>query len=223
MRNNKIFALVFRCAAFILCLTGILKTAGVFDGRLNAEIFLYYTVESNILVLVTFGIFIAKTAADLRRGGGSKSGVSGGAGYYERYAAVVTLAITVTMLIFWVMLAPVMEPAYLLAYSNLQVHTFTPLLMIFDYFLFAAPGRMKKADPWIFAAIPFAYFIQSTILGFAGVRYHAFSKTPTRFPYFFVDFDLSGAWVFFYVALFTVFFMGLAYLLLWFDGKRRRG
>jgi hypothetical protein len=215
MRNNRIFALCYRLASFVLCLMGILVTMGVFDGRVGWTFLLYYTLESNLMVLAMFGALIVKTAADLKNGG-----VTGEVSYYERLSAIVTLSITVTLVIFWVLLAPSMGGRGLLAFSNLQVHAITPLLMIFDFLFFAAPGKLKKSDPLIFAVIPLAYFAQSTVLGFSGVRYGAQSGSPTRFPYFFVDFDILGARVFAYVLFFIVFFMGLAYLLLWLDGKR---
>jgi hypothetical protein len=189
---------------------------GVFAGRLSWPILLYYTTESNILVLVMFGALIVRTASDLKN-----SGVAGSVSYYERISAIVALAITVTLVIFWALLAPVIGGLRgLLSFTNLQVHAITPLLMVFDYLFFAEPGKLKKYDPWIFACIPLAYFAQSTALGFSGVKYGAQFGSPTRFPYFFIDFDLIGARVFAYVIAITLFFMAIAYLLLWYDRKR---
>jgi hypothetical protein len=215
MRRNRIFALIYRIAAFLLCLFGILSTLGVFAGMFSWKILLFYTTESNIIVLLMFGYLAARTAVDIK-----KNGVKGPSSYGERLSAVVTLSITVTLLIFWGMLAPIMSANSLFSYLNLQIHGFTPLLMILDYFLFAEPGKMKKQDPWLFAAIPLGYFAQSTILGFAGMIYEFQELPSARFPYFFVDFDQSGAKVFLYVAALTVFFIGLAYLLLFIDKKR---
>jgi hypothetical protein len=217
MRKNRIFALSYRIAALLLCLFGILITMRVFTGNINWQILLFYTTESNIIVLFMFGYLIVRTVKDIK-----ENGVKGPASYAERLSAVVTLSITVTLMIFWVMLAPLLNATFLLSYTNLQIHSFTPLLMIIDYFLFAEPGKMKKQDPWYFAAIPLAYFAQSTILGFAGIRYHIGEGPPPRFPYFFVDFDQSGAKVFLYVAILTIFFVGLAYLLLLLDKKRAK-
>jgi hypothetical protein len=217
MRKNRIFALCFRLASFVLCFLGILATMGVFAGRTSWSILLYYTTESNILVLVMFGVLIVRTAADLKN-----NGAAGGASYYERVSAIVALSITVTLVVFWGLLAPYIGGGWgLFSFTNLQVHAITPLLMVFDYLFFAEPGKLKKYDPWIFACIPLAYFAQSTVLGFSGVRYGAQFGSSARFPYFFVDFDLLGARVFAYVLAITVFFMGLAYLLLWYDRRRK--
>lgn len=217
MRNNRIFALCFRLFSFVLCLFGILITMGAFSGRINWSILLYYTTESNILVLIMFGVLSVMTAVDLKN-----HGVIGSVSYCERLSAIVALAITVTLIIFWALLAPVMDRGGLLSFYNLQVHAVTPLLMVFDYLFFAEPGKLKKHDPWFFAIIPLAYFAQSTALGFSGVRYGGMFGEPTRFPYFFIDFDKLGARVFAYVLFFFAFFMGLARLLLWYDKKRSR-
>jgi hypothetical protein len=215
LSSNRVLALCYRAASFALCLCGILDITGVFKGAaISWEMLLYYTTESNILVLIMFGVLALKTAADIK-----KNGVAGSASYFERASSIVMLAITVTFIVFWVMLAPRIQMSFLLTFSNLQLHAITPLLMIFDYFLFAAPGKMTKRDPWIFALIPIAYFIQSTVLGYSGVRYGNSPDSP-RFPYFFIDFDAQGWRVFIYMLVMSVFFIALSRLLLWYDRKR---
>jgi hypothetical protein len=220
MKNNRIFALCYRSIAFILCLAGILKTLGIFDGAFSPKILLYYTTDSNVLVLAVFAILLVRTAISVRR-----DGSRGNSSYNERLSAIIALAITVTLLVFWGLLAPqISGPEFkLLSYMNLQIHTITPILMVLDYFLFAEPGKLKKIDPIIFALIPLAYFALTTIAGFSGVVYGV-SETgvPVRFPYFFVDFDALGSSVFLYVGAITIFFIGLAYLFLFID-KRRAG
>jgi hypothetical protein len=133
------------------------------------------------------------------------------------------LSISVTFLLYWTMLAPqTSDVASIISFSNLQVHTFTPLFMIFDYFFFAERGKLKNRDPFLFALIPYAYLAQCTILGFSGIRYHVAGEQPTRFPYFFVDFDISGPLVFAYVAVLTGIFLALAFLLLRYDRRKTR-
>jgi hypothetical protein len=214
MKNNRIFALCFRLAAFTLCLLGILDTLGVFRGAFWLSGLLYYTTQSNIIVLAMFGALSVRTALAIGRGG-----ARGGASFFERLSAIAALSITVTFLLYWALLAPLMLGPGLFAFGNLQVHGITPLLMIFDYFFLAERGKLKRHDPWFFAIIPLAYFAQSTAIGFL-------SRTPMyysgRFPYFFIDFDQLGARVFAYLAVFTAFFLGVAFLLVKYDGRKRK-
>jgi hypothetical protein len=221
MRNNRLVALGYRTVAFVAALIGLLNTLGVFRGEVNGEMLLFYTTETNVFVVLIFALLLIRTALDIKN-----KGTDGPSSYHERLTAIVTLSISVTMLVFWFLLAPAFESLdYLLSYSNLQIHLITPLLMIFDYFYFAEPGKLKKQDPWLFALIPLEYLAQATILGFAGFVYDVLSKEGTEvhnFPYFFIDYHQLQGWVFAYVAVIFLFFIALAYLLLWFDHRRAR-
>jgi uncharacterized membrane protein YiaA len=214
MKNNRVFAMLYRCVALALCLLGILGILGLFRGGLGLSGLLYYTIQSNILVLAMLSALIVKTALAIKR-----DGAKGSASFCERLSAIVTLSIAVTFLVYWALLAPTMPGSELFAFSNLQVHGITPLLMIFDYFFFSERGKLKKYDPWLFAAIPLAYFAQASVIGFSSERPLYYGG---RFPYFFIDFDLIGSGVFVYVGVITAFFLCLAYLLLFYDGRKKR-
>jgi hypothetical protein len=218
MVKNRIFALSFRAAAFVLCLVGILSILGVFNGRFDGNALLYYTVQSNLLVLVMFGFLVFKTAKSLKQ-----DGKNGSNAHYPRTSAMVLLAIMVTFLVYWAVLAPRYEDkALLFGFSNLSVHFITPLLMLADYILFSRGGSLTKHDPLLFCAVPILYFIQATILGFSGVEYSTGGAEPAHFPYFFIDYYKSGWRVALYVAAVTVFFVGVAYFMLWADRRRKK-
>ncbi|MDR2091035.1 MAG: Pr6Pr family membrane protein [Clostridiales bacterium] len=217
--KNRIFSLVFRAAAFALCLAGLISTCFA-DGSFSPQILLYYTTQSNILVFVYFAVVVVKTAIDIK-----KHGKTGSSSYFERLSAAFMIAISVTMLVFWTLLVPSVEemtgdPSFIYSFSNLQVHLTTPLLMIADYIIFTARGKLKKNDPFLFTLIPIAYFIQATILGFSGVVYRS---DPTlgdiHFPYFFIDYYQVGWMVAVYVAVIAAFFVGVSNGILYHDIK----
>ncbi|MDR0446061.1 MAG: Pr6Pr family membrane protein [Oscillospiraceae bacterium] len=212
MKNNRGIALGYRAVAFLLCLAGILETLGVFRGAVWWTGLLYYTVQSNILVLLMLGALLVKTALAVRR-----DGLNGSSSFFERLSAIITLAITVTFVLYWALLAPLMMGPGLIAFGNLQVHGITPLLMLIDYFMFTKPGKLKKYDPLLFAAVPLAYFIQATIIGFTSSKPLFFGS---RFPYFFIDFDQIGAGVFIYVGVITVVFLAAAFFVVKSDERR---
>jgi hypothetical protein len=218
MRNNRIFALCYRLVAFLACLIGVLDTTGVLRGSIAGDLLLFYTTETNLLVVCMFALLAVRTA-----GGIKNKGVRGPASYHERLSAIVALAITVTMLVFWLLLAPSFSDySFLLTYTNLQIHLITPLLMLGDYFLFTTPGKLKRQDPWLFALIPVVYFTQATILGFSGFVYTSLPDGIRHFPYFFLDFYELQGWVMVYGLAILAFFVALAYLLLWYDRRRAR-
>ncbi|MDR1939738.1 MAG: Pr6Pr family membrane protein [Clostridiales bacterium] len=224
LKQNRIFSLGFRIAAFALCLAGMI-TGCFHDGKFSSSMLLYYTFQSNILVFIYFGAVIFKTISDIAKNG--KTGNSS----FPRISAAVMIAISVTMLVYWALLAPsyfTMSSADaaafpLFGFSNLQLHLITPLLMIADYIFFTARGKLKKQDPWLFTLIPIAYLIQATIMGFSGVVYRTGPDGEiTRFPYFFIDYDQSGWMVAVYVVAIAAFFVGIAYFILHLDRKRTK-
>ncbi|MDR2266453.1 MAG: hypothetical protein LBE09_02550 [Christensenellaceae bacterium] len=221
IRNNRLIALIFRAASVVLCLAGLLDITGAFGGTFSPNMLLFYTNQSNILVLVMFIMLLVKTVQDV-----AKNGINGSASYFERLSAIVMLAISVTMLVFWLMLAPtiggsVMGGAnYLWTFSNLQLHLITPLLMIVDFFVFAKPGKYKKADIHFFACVPLAYLVQATILGFSGVVYMVRDGQNIYFPYFFMDYYNTKGWVALYLVILVIFFLGLATAFYFLDKKR---
>jgi len=215
MVKNRVFALCFRSAAFLFCFISILHNIGVFAGEITGVSLLYYTLQSNILVIIMFGILTYKTAVGLK-----KDGRCGSCSYYPRICAAVLLAIILTLIVFWALLAPVMEIDYLPTFSNLSVHLIAPLLMLADYILFTESGKLKKRDPFIFTLVPVLYLIQATILGFAGVNYQPDAEKAVYFPYFFMDYYETGAWVALYIVAIAAFYIGLGYLLWFIDYKR---
>ncbi|MDR1410491.1 MAG: Pr6Pr family membrane protein [Oscillospiraceae bacterium] len=219
LKHNRLFAAGYRATAFLLCLAGVLDLLGVFDGRFSASALLYYTMQSNVLCLVWFGVLLTRSLSDIKTRGKMGSG-----SYNERFSALVTLSITVTMVIFWIMLAPIMDAKSLWSFMSLQPHLFTPLLMIVDYILFTTPGKLTRRDPLYSALVPLGYWLQATVLGLSGVVYRTDEVTgiAVRFPYFFIDYDQSGWMVAVYVAVITLCFFGVAWLLVWADHRRAR-
>jgi hypothetical protein len=217
MIKNRVFALSFRAFAFVFCLFSVLWNLGTFFGEFSGISLLYYTLQSNVLVVVMFGLLTVYTAIGLKRGG-----KKGSASYFPRISANVTLGIFLTLLVFWTMLARTRDAAYLSSFDNLGVHLFNPLLMIADYVLFSEGGKLKKYDPFIFAALPIGYLIQATILGFSGVNYSQVPGETARFPYFFMDYYETGAWVALYIIGLAAFYIGLSFLLWFIDFRRAK-
>ncbi|MDR2091036.1 MAG: hypothetical protein LBP62_05230 [Clostridiales bacterium] len=228
LKQNRLFGLFFRTVSFALCLAGLVSIC-FRGGTFSPFLLLYYTTQSNILVLVYFAVVIIKTAIDIK-----KYGKTGSSSYFERLSAAFMIAISVTMLVFWTLLVPsafVMRDGSgdltagapsLFSFSNLQVHLITPLLMIADYIMFSARGKLKKNDPFLFTLIPIAYLIQTTIIGFtSGITYGVdpITNKVLHFPYFFIDYYISGPMVAVYVAVIAAFFVGVSYGILYLDRK----
>jgi len=205
--NSKSFALIYRLAAFIFIAVGILDTAGVFSGNVNWHIFLTYTVQSNVLVLLFFAVLIVKT---MRLG--NRVGKPYPFAFYPIVSFVFSIDILITMLIFWTILAPMTwAGGYLLSFSNFAVHLISPLLMIFDRIMFYQPGRIRKYALLIITIFPYVHVAQSFIIGLNRLVYFAPMRIESYYIYPFLDYDTHGNMVFVYILGLSLVFLGIGY------------
>jgi hypothetical protein len=211
--QNKIFVITFRACAFLFAVWGILALIGVFKNTVNPVTLLTYTIQSNILTAVFFGILLTRTVLCIRGRGRPAASLKNPYGFFPRLSAFITFAIFVTMLVYWLILVPTMTKGTrsLLVLDNLTVHLITPLLMLFDCLLFTERGKLKKYDPLLCAVIPYVYLVESLTLGLThSVRYDSLG-IHSYYPYIFLDIDRFGAWVILMVAVISLFFLMAAF------------
>ena len=212
----------FRAAALLIAVAGILDMLGVFRGNLWLQTFAFYTMQSNVLAIILFGMLCWKTARGLR--GGAK----GNAGYFARIEMVVTMNVLLTFFVYWVLLAPtiftMVEDYSLWTFDNLAVHGITPLLCLADYIMFTAPRHLKYRDVYYVSIFPLAYLAGTSIAGLLGYVYFtsASDGLPVRFPYFFYDFDRIGAVSLVYIGGLVVFCLIIGHIFYLFDSRIRK-
>ena len=227
MIQNRRIALVFRICALLLAIAGVAAQMGVFKGSVSFAGFMFYTIQSNLLVIILFVLLVVKTAKSLRES------ATGFAGWYPRFEMVCTVNVFVTFIVFWALLTPTVSAEYLRTFENLAIHAITPILCLADYLLFTKSPHLKYRDVYYTLIFPLAYVVFVTIAGFAGYVFyyvgeleHIFSSTiimvPVRFPYFFLDFDKIGYLVFAFVAGIAVFILLLGHFAYLVDRKWRK-
>jgi len=185
--KSRGLALAFRSIAFIIILAGIARISGIFTSSPAWKSFLFYTVQSNLLCLAWIGILIWWTARDIRR-----SGVHGTSTPSARFGGAVMLAITVTMLIYLVVLVPIsfQQAGDYVPFSltdNL-IHIITPCLLILDWLLFSPKGSFRWSDPLLWALIPIAYLAFAFTYGGLGGEFYP----GARYPYPFMNIEALG-------------------------------
>lgn len=125
---------------------------------------MYYTIQSNILTLVLFVLLWLRTFQAWRQ-----EGAEGLADYYPRFTFVVVIDILLTLLVYWILLAPqaftMGEDYALYTFSNLCVHLFTPLFCLIDFILFLPSGKLKYRDVYAVLIFPLGYVLFTTIAG----------------------------------------------------------
>jgi hypothetical protein len=133
-----------------------------------------------------------------------------------------TVAITITFLVFFVLLAPILSLDYLLSYSNFSVHLVVPLLAMLDYFLFDYKVNLQGKRYLVGLAMPFYYLIFALVLSVLAVDFNG-----TNVPYFFLNYNKIG-WLFeknnfgviFWIITLGIFFTLLSYLFAFLTKKR---
>jgi hypothetical protein len=184
---DRRLALVFRVLAIGVVFWGIGSVSGLFAGRPSAVQFLYYTVLSNLLVLGWFLLLVVRSIRDL-----TSDGPRGWSSPSPRFAVAVMFAITVTMLVYLVVLVPeafTQNTGYRpFTPTDNVVHIVTPALAIVDWLLFTPKGRVRPADPLLWALIPLGYVALAFAYGAAGGVFGG----GTQYPYPFMDLDRNG-------------------------------
>jgi hypothetical protein len=170
-----------------------------------------------------FDLLFAKTLKSFLR-----DGKHGKTGHLARFEMVCSVDLLLTLIVFWFLLAPGIfnmgAELYLFSFENLAVHMITPLLCLIDYFLFAEHGHLKYRDVYAILIFPLAYLTATSIAGLLGYSYgiNPVDGKPTRFPYFFFDYDRVGADSIFYVAVLVGIFLVFSHLLYIVDRKRKK-
>jgi hypothetical protein len=223
MKQNRVIALIFRFMCFMLSFIVLSEHLGIFQGRIDTELLLYYTVQSNMLAIILFAMLTVRTALGLREG------KTGKVGYFARFEMVCAVDLFFTFFVYWVMLAPrnfTMDGNNtIFTFTNIVIHGVTPLLCLLDYLLFAEPKHLKYKDVYAVIIYPILYVAFASVVGFSGHVHHIseVDHVPVRFAYFFFDYDRIGALSVIYILAVLVFLLILSHGMYLIDKKVRKG
>ena len=176
---SRPLALAYRALTAGVGLWGIILVAGLFTPAPTWGAFRFYTVLSNVLCVLWALTEAWVTWRDWR-----SHGARGASSPSPRFSAAVMMAITVTMLIYLVVLLPsnfVQEGAYeAFTLTDTLVHVATPLLVILGWLLFTPKGHIRVFDPPLWALIPGAYLRVGFVASAAGMT---FAGKPVPYPF----------------------------------------
>ena len=202
MKNQKkaCLALAFRVLGFLLGTVGLIMqmfAASVVGGgfMMNHNL-AYFTIQTNLASTAIFGILAVKTWA--RR---KKTGVLEIARIPAGVHLACTCYISMTMLGFWLLLAPssgLARNGFLLC-STLLLHTVLPLMAIFDRLVFSPHEMLQKREILWWLIYPAVYLLSVYLLSFLlREPYYSFPvgdrMVELWLPYPFLDPGLVGLW-----------------------------
>lgn len=179
------------------CISILVKSLGILFGIIGlglsflgidsyidpSHLLLFFTIQSNIWILVTMVIFLIYTICEVVLGPQKIPTV------LQKMKYVFTVSIALTFVVFALLLLPWMPLSYLTSPSNIGIHFLAPIMAIIDFLFFDLPLNARKTT-FLWGTIPpLYYFVFSMILSFSGV---AFYPDGTTVPYFFLNYKTLG-------------------------------
>ena len=162
---------------------------------------LYYTVLSNLLVMIFTGYLLWK----MRREGDHWQSSS-----LLRLKGGITMSIMITCVIYHFMLAPLTKDFYRL--ENFLCHYIVPLWFLVDTIIFDKSRQYKLVDPMLWTSLPLLYMIFALLNGFV-LKMDVPNAKDSPFPYFFLNANKYGwGFVFRWAAIIFVAYMVSGYL-----------
>ena len=162
---------------------------------------LYYTVLSNLLVMIFTGYLLWK----MRREGDYWQSSS-----LLRLKGGITMSIMITCVIYHFMLAPLTKDFYRL--ENFLCHYIVPLWFLADTIIFDKSRQYKWFDPIVWTVLPLLYMGFATLNGFV-LKMDVPNAKDSPFPYFFLNVNKYGwGFVFRWAAIIFVAYMVSGYL-----------
>ena len=210
-KSIKIISWVLKCIVILSATVGtvISALAGSRSFMGGKAVFMYFTIQSNIVIAVICAIGAVLLA---------KKQIIGSAWYVIKFVG--TVAITLTGVVFCFVLAPTMGK-YAWNLQNTLTHVVVPLAAIADFFVTGGFGSIRKRSVFFVLLPPLAYAI------YAGVGYvRGWQFAPgMRYPYFFLNWGSpAGAFGFtrqlpymgcvWWILLLMVFLLIIGYLYL---------
>ena len=179
--KNAIIRSVIEFTLIVVATTGIIFTnsSGSFMG--SNSTFLFFIVQSNITIAAICLVFLIDNILKIFGKPGFVNEV------LRKIKYVFTVAITITFLVFFLMLAPTLGVDYLLSYNNFSLHAIVPILALVDFFVFDMDIHLTKLSCLLGTLMPL-YYLAFFFIGIPlGFRY-----LGNVAPYFFLNYELNG-------------------------------
>lgn len=174
--------IIIKAALVVVGILGIVFTAQSSAFMGGGSVFFFFTVQSNIFIIAMALIFLINEIVLLI----TKKSFINQTLLFIKYVA--TVAITVTFLVFFTMLAPLMGVDYLLSFNNFSLHAIVPILAIVDFILFDTDINLTYPNSLLATISPISY----VIFVYVGAIFKLQYGENLYYPYFFLDFETNG-------------------------------
>ena len=181
--DNKLLIFIYRFLLFIVGTVGIILTIFNKEWTFIPEMFLYYTVQTNIFCVLILLYMLVKEFVfqkDFSKG-------------IYKLKSLAMIAITVTCLVYAFVLLPELIKLEIPGYNplgikDLIIHFIVPIGFLIDYFLFDQKGVQTWSGPLFTLIYLGLYGALIFLYADLGKPY----STGERYPYEFVNVDTQG-------------------------------
>ena len=208
MLRNPAIKLAFRSFFAIGTLAGIIANIIFHDDVLRA--LSYYTVQSNVFVLLlTLMLLVYPKLSKF---------------HVKRLKLVMASGILITFLVYHIVLYPSVVATGDFVFPfwyDFPVHTFTPLMMLLDYFLFDRESKLSAKSSMFGLIMPAFYLLYIQGYALFGGNF-IIGENVSRYPYFFLDPEAVGSgWVIISLILISLLAVFIGWVLVIIDKKVR--
>ena len=179
---KTVLKIALKASLAIVGILGIIFTAQSSAFMGGGSVFFFFTVQSNIFIIVMSLLFLVNDVMLLV----NKKSFVNQTLLLIKYVA--TVAITITFIVFFTLLAPLMGVDYLLSFNNFSLHAIVPILAIIDFILFDTDINLTYKNSLLATIAPISYVIFVYIGAIFKLRY----GENLYYPYFFLDFEKNG-------------------------------
>ena len=179
---KTVLKIALKASLAIVGILGIIFTAQSSAFMGGGSVFFFFTVQSNIFIIVMSLLFLVNDVMLLV----NKKSFVNQTLLLIKYVA--TVAITITFIVFFTLLAPLMGVDYLLSFNNFSLHAIVPILAIVDFILFDTDINLTYKNSLLATIAPISYAVFVYIGAIFKLRY----GENLYYPYFFLDFEKNG-------------------------------
>lgn len=179
---KTVLKIALKASLAIVGILGIIFTAQSSAFMGGGSVFFFFTVQSNIFIIVMSLLFLVNDVMLLV----NKKSFVNQTLLLIKYVA--TVAITITFIVFFTLLAPLMGVDYLLSFNNFSLHAIVPILAIVDFILFDTDINLTYKNSLLATIAPISYVVFVYIGAIFKLQY----GKNLYYPYFFLDFEKNG-------------------------------
>ena len=159
-----IFELLLKIATIIFAFWGVCLQARDDGGFIRSNTYLYFTIISNLETVIIFSVFVVLRIAENIKG----KQIIPKPLFMLKF--MITAAMTITLTVAALLLAPLKDNVYLFSMKNLSLHIIAPILAMIDFLMIDRGFEYKWKMTFLGFILPLLYLAMTLLISIKGVH-----------------------------------------------------